>query len=193
MATNAQVAHQAAAIKSEQLREADLTPRVTAFFNWLQSQTTASEVQTVTEGGSGLTSFTLTFAGQTTGAIAAAATAAQVQTALEALSNINPGDVAVAGSAGGPYTVTFGGQYLQVDVGQMTATPTGGTGTVTVATQTAGGSALSATVIGNSQAALLGAAHAYDGREGTDPIGDVTAHAAQLLADITGHAAGNGS
>src|SRR4051812_14647078 len=41
------------------------------------------EVQTVTEGGSGLTSFTLTFDGETTGSIAAAATAATVQAALE--------------------------------------------------------------------------------------------------------------
>jgi hypothetical protein len=100
---------------------------------------TSDEVQTVTEGGSGLTSFTLTFSGQTTGSIAAAATAATVQTALEALSNIAPGDVVVTGSAGGPYTVTFGGTLADTNVAQMTATPTGGTGTVTVATQTAGG------------------------------------------------------
>lgn len=97
------------------------------------------EVQTVTEGGSGLTSFTLTFAGQTTGSIAAAATAAAVQTALEALSNVEPGDVTVTGSASGPYTVSFaGGQYDGTNVAQMTATPTGGTGTVTVATSTGG-------------------------------------------------------
>lgn len=97
------------------------------------------EVQTVTEGGSGLTSFTLTYSGQTTASIAAAATAAQVQTALENLSNIDVGDVTVTGSAGGPYTVTFGGKLANADIAQMTATPTGGTGTVTVATTTAGG------------------------------------------------------
>lgn len=97
------------------------------------------EVQTVTEGGSGLTSFTLTFSGQTTDAIAAGATAAQVQAALEALSNIGVGNVAVTGSAGGPFTVTFGGALANTDVAQMTATPTGGTGTVTVATTAAGG------------------------------------------------------
>lgn len=100
---------------------------------------TSEEVQTVTEGGSGLTSFTLTFSGQTTGSIAAAATAATVQAALEALSNIAPGDVAVTGNAGGPYTVTFGGAYVDTDVAALTATPTGGTGTVTIATTTAGG------------------------------------------------------
>lgn len=100
---------------------------------------TTDEVQTVTEGGSGLTSFTLTYSGQTTGSIAAAATAATVQTALEALSNIAVGDVTVTGSTSGPYTVTFGGALADTNVAQMTATPTGGTGTVTVATQTAGG------------------------------------------------------
>jgi hypothetical protein len=103
---------------------------------------TSDEVQTITEGGSGLTSFTLTYSGQTTASIAAAATAAQVQSALEALSNIAPGDVTVTGSAGGPYTVTFGGTLADTNVAQMTATPTGGTGTVTVATQTGGGTSL---------------------------------------------------
>lgn len=97
------------------------------------------EVQTITEGGSGLTSFTLTYSGQTTGSIAAAATAAQVQTALEALSNIGAGNVSVTGSAGGPYTVTFQGALADTNTAQMTATPTGGTGTVTIATATGGG------------------------------------------------------
>jgi hypothetical protein len=97
------------------------------------------EVQTITEGGSGLTSFTLTYAGQTTASIDDQATAAQVQTALEALSNIEPGDVTVTGSAGGPYTVNFGGRLANTNVAAMTATPTGGTGTVTIATTTAGG------------------------------------------------------
>lgn len=93
-----------------------------------------NEIQSVTEGGEGLTSFTLTYSGQTTTALDAAATAAEVQAALEALSNIAPGDVAVSGSAGGPYTVMFMGTLAGTDVDEMTATPTGGTGTVTVAT-----------------------------------------------------------
>jgi hypothetical protein len=99
----------------------------------------ANEAQTVTIGGSGLTSFTLTYDGQTTASIDDQATAAQVQSALEALSNIDPGQVSVSGSAGGPYTVTFTNGGMNVP--QMTATPTGGTGTVTVATATDGGSA----------------------------------------------------
>jgi hypothetical protein len=101
--------------------------------------TVTNEIQTVTEGGSGLTSFTLTYSGQTTSSLAAAATAAQVQAALEALSNVGAGNVVVTGSAGGPYTVTFQGALAGTDVAQMTSTPTGGTGTVTVATGTAGG------------------------------------------------------
>ena len=101
--------------------------------------TVTNEVQTLTEGGSGLTSFTVTFGGQTTSSIAAAATAAQVQAALEALSTIGTGNVVVTGSAGGPYTVTFQGALAGTDVAAMTTTPTGGTGTVTVATTTAGG------------------------------------------------------
>lgn len=97
----------------------------------------ANEAQTITQGGSGLTSYTLTYDGQTTGSIAQAATAAQVKAALLALSNIEEGGVDVTGSAGGPYTVTFSGGR---NVSAMTATPTGGTGTVTIATATAGGS-----------------------------------------------------
>lgn len=104
-----------------------------------------NETQTVTVTGSPTGgTFTLTFSGQTTAAIAYNATAATVQSALEALSNIAPGDVTVTGAAGGPYTVVFGGAYLSDDVTQMTATAslTGGTTPgVTVATTTAGGAA----------------------------------------------------
>jgi len=100
---------------------------------------TTDEGQTLTVGGSGLTSFTLTYSGQTTGSIAANATAATVQAALEALSNIGVGDVVVTGNAGGPWTVTFAGSLADTNVAQLTTTPTGGTGTVTAATTTAGG------------------------------------------------------
>lgn len=105
-----------------------------------------NEVQTVTITGSPTGgTFTLTWNSQTTAAIAYNATAATVRTALEALSNIAPGDVTVTGSAGGPYTVTFGGAYLGDDVAQMTASGAGLTGgsspAVSVATTTAGGAA----------------------------------------------------
>jgi hypothetical protein len=103
----------------------------------------ANEVQTVTitgvpTGGS----FTLTFDGATTAAIAFDAAASLVQTRLEALSSIDVGDVVVTGSAGGPYTVTFGGGLDEQNVPAMTkdaALLTGGTApNVTIATPTPG-------------------------------------------------------
>lgn len=97
-----------------------------------------NEIQDVTISGSPTGgTFTLTYSGQTTAAIAYNATAATVQTELEALSNIGVGDVAVTGAAGGPWTVTFQGALGATDVAQMTATSslTGGTTPgVTVAT-----------------------------------------------------------
>jgi hypothetical protein len=104
----------------------------------------ANEVQTVTVTGSPTGgTFTLTFDGATTAGIAYNATAAAVKSALEALSTVNPGDVTVTGSAGGPYTITFTGRYVGDDVPALTASGaslTGGTSPgVTPATQTGGG------------------------------------------------------
>jgi len=102
------------------------------------------EVQTLTVDATGGT-FTLTFDGQTTAAIAEAATAAVLLAALNAISNINPGDVTVTGSAGGPWTITFAGRYLGLDVPAMTTgagSLTGGAGTAVIATTTAGGGAV---------------------------------------------------
>ncbi len=100
-----------------------------------------SEVQTVVISGSPTGgTYTLTFNGQTTGAIAYNANAATVEAALEALSNLAPADVTVTGAAP-TYTVTFGGVYAGLNVPQMTTTPslTGGTSpTVTVNTTTQG-------------------------------------------------------
>jgi hypothetical protein len=56
--------------------------------------------------------FTLTYGAQTTTGLAYNASAAAVQTALEALSNLAPGDVTVTGNAGGPYTIIFSPAYL---------------------------------------------------------------------------------
>jgi len=108
----------------------------------------SNEVQTVTITGAPTGgTFTITWSGQTTTAIAYNATAATVQTALEALSNIAPGDVVVTGNAGGPYTLTWGGTQLGENVAAPTATAsfTGGTSPgVTIATTTAGGTAATA-------------------------------------------------
>lgn len=104
-----------------------------------------NEVQTVTITGTPTDgNFTLTFAGQTTGNIAYNANAGTVQTALEALSNIASGDVAVTGGPGPgtPWVVTFGGAYAKTDVPQMTANGAGLTGgsspAVAVTTSTPG-------------------------------------------------------
>jgi len=97
----------------------------------------ANELQTVDVDATGGT-FTLTFTGQTTGAIAWNATNAAIVAALGALSNIAPGDVI---AAGGPspavVTIEFAGVYDGTNVAQMTgsgALLTGGAGTVTIIT-----------------------------------------------------------
>jgi hypothetical protein len=89
--------------------------------------------QTIEEGGSGLTSFTLTFNGQTTTSIDDDATPAQVEAALVALSTIGVDDVVVTGtSAPVDMTVTFRAALAGTPL-LLTATPTGGTGTITIA------------------------------------------------------------
>ena len=107
---------------------------------------TPSEVQSlaitgVPTGGT----FTLTFSGQTTASIAFNATASAVQSALEALSNIAPGDVVCTGGPlpGTPVVITFAGAYAGSDVPAMTVTGsfTGGTTpAAAITTTTAGGS-----------------------------------------------------
>lgn len=100
------------------------------------------EVQTVTIGGSPTGgTFTVTFGGQTTTGVAYNATAATLQTALQALSSIGANNVTVTGSAGGPYTLTFVNALGKQDVAQVTASAaglTGGSPTITPATTTAG-------------------------------------------------------
>jgi hypothetical protein len=99
-------------------------------------------VQSVTISG-GVTggTFTLTYGAQTTAPIAWNASAATVQAALAALSSIGTGNVAVTGSAGGPWSVTFMGT-LGVSVisaiTYSTASLTGGTPAIAVATTTTG-------------------------------------------------------
>lgn len=89
--------------------------------------------------------FTLNFDGEVTGNIKFNATAKEVQEALEGLSNIDPGDVVVAGGPGDeagstPYTVTFGGQYADEDVPALVGTDVTleEPGEITVTTTTAG-------------------------------------------------------
>ena len=81
-----------------------------------------TEVQTISinntpTGGT----FRLTYDTQQTGTIAFDATAATIQTDLEALSNLSAGDVDVAGPVGGPFLVTFLGDLSGIDVGIISA------------------------------------------------------------------------
>lgn len=109
-----------------------------------QSGAVSSEVQTLTLGAASAGTITITFDGETTGAIAFNASAATVQAALEAMSNVNAGSIVVTG---GPLpalvTLTFSGpQYAGQNVPEITATPSGLTGgTVTIATTNQGGAA----------------------------------------------------
>ncbi|MGW0865742.1 phage tail tube protein [Streptomyces sp. NPDC002611] len=113
---------------------------------WRDLAPLSDEVQQVaiTGGPTGGT-YTLSFNGQTTASIPYNASAATVQSALEALSNITDGDVVCSGGPhpGTPVVVTFGGQYRGEDVPQMTgsaASLTGGTSpAVNVTTTTPGG------------------------------------------------------
>ena len=97
-----------------------------------------NEVQTLTLSATGGT-FTLTYSGQTTSALAYNASAATVETALEALSNLIPAEVAVSGSAGGPYTITFATMNAAL-LTASAASLTGGSGTAVIAQGTQGAS-----------------------------------------------------
>jgi hypothetical protein len=70
--------------------------------------------------------YTMTFGGQTTSAIAWNATAATIQTALQALSSIGSGNVTVADTGSyfrhHDFTVTFTGALAHTDVAQITTT-----------------------------------------------------------------------
>jgi hypothetical protein len=104
-----------------------------------------AEVQTVTPTTVTAGTFTLTIVNpvtgvsRTTAAIAFNATAAVIQAALEALDNVDAGDIL---AAGGPInttavTLTFYGQFIG-NPAQMTVSNTGLTGTLAVTTTTAG-------------------------------------------------------
>jgi hypothetical protein len=113
-----------------------------------------NEGQTVGLGAATAGTFTLTFQNETTAPIAFNANAAAVQTALEALGGIAPGDVVVTG---GPLpaavTVTWQGAYGGMDVPTLTGSGTGLTGgALTITTTTPGvGLVETGAMIGNSE------------------------------------------
>lgn len=91
--------------------------------------TGTNEVQTATITGAPTGgTYTLSFWGYTTTPLAFNAAPATVQAALEALPNVEPGDITVTGTASA-LTFTFGGQWQYENVPQITATGsfTGGT------------------------------------------------------------------
>ena len=94
-----------------------------------------NETQTVRMGGTFGGNFALTLDGQTTATLPWDATAAAIQSALEGLSNVEPGDVVATGGpvSTGNVSVNFRGRFSQTNVPTMTATVSGGT-TITIAT-----------------------------------------------------------
>lgn len=106
----------------------------------------ANEVQSLATSGSPTGgTVTLTFNGQSTAPIAYNAAASAVQSALEALDNVNAGEVTAAGGALGtaPVTLTFSGRYAGANVPKMTVTSalTGGTNpSAAITVTTEGGS-----------------------------------------------------
>jgi hypothetical protein len=92
-----------------------------------------NDVQTIAMTATGGT-WTASFNGQATGALAYNITKANLATALNALSTVGAGGVAVGGTDGGPYVITFQNQLgnspqpvLVLGTGSLT----GGTATVT--------------------------------------------------------------
>jgi hypothetical protein len=89
-----------------------------------------TEVVTITRTATGGT-VDITLDGETVTEkeIIAATTAAQVKTAIVSLPNVASADLAVTGSAGGPYTVTWsGGVWAEMDVPELIIDDTNATG-----------------------------------------------------------------
>lgn len=99
---------------------------------WIMNQyDNVNEIQTITLAGSTGGTYTLTYNGQTTAAIARNASAATLESTLVALSNIGGSDIAVDG-AYPSYTVEFQGAKSGLPQPLMTATVAGGAPAVTV-------------------------------------------------------------
>lgn len=90
------------------------------------------EVQTITLTGATGGTFTLSFKDKETGPLAYNVSAANMQTALRALSSIGGANVNVSGSSGGPYTVTFVGSLTGINQPQIVSDPAGLTGSAAV-------------------------------------------------------------
>lgn len=119
---------------------ADLHPKALSVAAGVVTATEEAQIVTVDPAGG---TFTLTVGGQTTAAIAANASAATVQAALEALTTVDPGDVRVSSSTAGRHLIEFlpagphayAGNVAQTQIAvsqaevqtlTVTGTPTGG-------------------------------------------------------------------
>ena len=114
--------------------------------------------------------FTLTYGGATTDAIAYDATGATVQAAFEALAGVGAGNVTVSARPGSLYTVTFAGDLALQDVANITATSllTGLVAqTVTVSHRIRGSATVPAPIF---QAILLYAAKFYQRQNSPDGV-----------------------
>jgi hypothetical protein len=111
-----------------------------AYYISNQLRTGQDEIQSIANTGSTAGNFTLTYDGQTTGSISRGATAATIEAALVALSNIDEGEVDVWGGALGTDTVyvRFQNDLGGVNVSAMTL---GGTTTNMTITEYAAGGA----------------------------------------------------
>ena len=85
-------------------------------------QASSNERQVITLNQATGGTFTLSFSGLTSAALAFDASAASVEAALEALPSIAAGNVSVSGAFGGPYTVEFIGDLAESDQSQLGAT-----------------------------------------------------------------------
>lgn len=98
-----------------------------------------NEVQTITPGGT-ITggTWTVTFNGETSGAIPATATAAEIQAHLERMAAFRPGDVTVTGGpvTTGAVTLTFKGRYAATNPAQVTTSAVSLVGTAPTLTPT---------------------------------------------------------
>jgi hypothetical protein len=112
-------------------------PRSTSVFaGTLAAQ---NKVNTLAINGATVT-YVLTYDGQSTAPIAVGATTATVQSELQKLTNIGANNVAVTGTPGTSYTITFTGILAGLDVSTLTISAfTGGPPTITATT--AGGMA----------------------------------------------------
>ncbi len=121
--------------------------------------------------------FTLTFGGQTTSAIAYNASAATVQTAVQALTTVGSGNAVVTAAPGGGWEVRFAGTLAATYQTKMTASGaglTGGTGpSVAISTLSAGGDAGQAVDVTDPKA-LVNRTYSDAMGRATQSVGDFT-------------------